>query len=263
MNLLKLAEVSHSYFSEHGYTKALQAISFSVKRGEFVSILGPSGCGKSTILSIIGRLLTHTSGEIYIQDEPLNTSDLEIGYMLQQDYLFPWKTVRENVLLGPKIQKRQNKITEERAEQLLHQVGLAGVLHQYPKELSGGMRQRAALVRTLMNNPEIFLLDEPFSSLDFQTKLKLEDLVATMLKNYNKTTLLVTHDIGEAIAMSDRIIIMKANPGRIATIYNVDDDLRKEMPMDARKHPSYQSLFDTIWKELEEQETKEKSGEVT
>ncbi|MCF3943491.1 ABC transporter ATP-binding protein [Oceanobacillus alkalisoli] len=258
MTILKLAGISHHYFSKNGYTKALEDISFSLERGEFISILGPSGCGKSTILSIIARLLQHTSGDIFIHEVPIKESKEEIGYMLQQDYLFPWKTVLQNVLLGPKIQKREDEAIEDRANVLLQEVGLSNVKNQYPTELSGGMRQRAALVRTLMNNPEIFLLDEPFSSLDFQTKLKLEDLVATILNQYEKTTILVTHDIGEAIAMSDRIIMMEANPGRIVKIYDVPTELRAESPIVARKHDAFQPIFDTIWQELEK---KEKSGE--
>lgn len=263
MMILKLQQVSHYYFSKNGYTKSLENISFQVQPGEFISLLGPSGCGKSTILSIIAKLLKYTSGNILIHNEPLEESDAEIGYMLQQDYLFPWKTILDNILLGPKIQSRKDHATEVKAKQLLKEVGLGEVLHQFPDELSGGMRQRAALVRTLMNNPEIFLLDEPFSSLDYQTKLKLEELVANTLSHYRKTTMLVTHDIGEAIAMSDRIIIMTANPGRISKTYEVPIELRNESPMLARKHPKFQSLFDKIWKELEEDEKViEELGEV-
>jgi len=261
MTVLELTGVHHSYFSTKGYTRAIQDINFSVEKGEFISLLGPSGCGKSTILSIIGRLIQPTSGDIWIDNEKLEKSNAEIGYMLQQDYLFPWKTIWDNVLLGPKVQQRQTEEIESRAKELLHQVGLDGVLTDYPKELSGGMRQRAALVRTLMNDPEIFLLDEPFSSLDFQTKLKLEDLVAAILKKYNKTTILVTHDIGEAIAMSDRIIMMRANPGSIHKVYEVNEALRNETPMNARKHQAYQPLFDTIWQEFEQHESNHKLGE--
>lgn len=256
MAILKLHQVSHHYFSKKGYTKALENISFSIQQGEFISLLGPSGCGKSTILSIIAKLMKHTSGRIDIHGEALHESNIEVGYMLQRDYLFPWKTIIDNVLLGPKIQKREDQATEARAKEMLEEVGLGNVLQQYPDSLSGGMRQRAALVRTLMNDPEIFLLDEPFSALDYQTKLKLEDLVAAILKNYYKTTILVTHDIGEAIAMSDRIIIMTANPGRIARIYDVPLELRNETPMLARKHPKFQLLFDKIWQELEDKESR-------
>jgi NitT/TauT family transport system ATP-binding protein len=261
MRILKLEQVSHYYFSTNSYTKALENISFSIEKSEFISLLGPSGCGKSTILSIIARLMKHTTGNIYIHDALIEESNAEVGYMLQQDYLFPWKTILDNILLGPKIQKRKNVNTIEQAEKLLKEVGLEQVLHQFPGELSGGMRQRAALIRTFMNDPEIFLLDEPFSSLDYQTKLKLEELVAEILANYNKTTVLVTHDIGEAIAMSDRIIMMTANPGKIATIYDVPIELRNQSPMAARKHPKFQILFDKIWQELEGVKSLEKSGE--
>lgn len=251
MSILKLEQVSHHYFSKNSYTKALEDISFAIQPGEFISLLGPSGCGKSTILSIIARLVKHTSGKIYINEQSLNDSNEEIGYMLQQDYLFPWKTILENVLLGPKIQNRKQETIQNKAIDLLKEVDLENVHDQYPEALSGGMRQRAALVRTLINDPQIFLLDEPFSSLDFQTKLKLEELVANILTSYHKTTILVTHDIGEAIAMSDRIILMKAKPGRISHIYDVPIELRNHTPMFARKHPKFQVLFDEIWNDLE------------
>lgn len=262
MTMLELQQVSHYYFSKNSYTKALENISFSVQAGEFISLLGPSGCGKSTILSIIARLMQHTSGNIKINDASIEKSDAEIGYMLQQDYLFPWKTILDNILLGPKIQKRYDESVEAQAKKLLKEVGLGNVLKQYPAELSGGMRQRAALARTLMNDPAIFLLDEPFSSLDYQTKLKLEELVANTLRNYHKTTILVTHDIGEAIAMSDRIIILTANPGRISTIYEVPIELRIESPMLVRKHQKFQPLFDKIWQKLEAAKINEESGEA-
>ncbi|MHA6252298.1 ABC transporter ATP-binding protein [Oceanobacillus sp. CAU 1775] len=251
MSILKLENVSHHYFSTDNYKKALDNISFSIQPGEFISLLGPSGCGKSTILSIIAKLVTNTSGDIYLNGKNLKETKDEIGYMLQQDYLYPWKTILENVLLGPKIQNRETKEITQKAIDMLKEVDLENVHDQYPESLSGGMRQRAALVRTLINDPEIFLLDEPFSSLDFQTKLKLEELVANILKNYHKTTILVTHDIGEAIAMSDRIILMKANPGRISHIYEVPIELRDHSPMLARKHPKFQGLFDEIWSDLE------------
>lgn len=257
MAALKLDQVSHYYFSEKGYVKALENISFTAEQGEFISLLGPSGCGKSTILSIIARLIKHTSGKVSIHNKDLEDSSIEIGYMLQQDYLFPWKTILENVLLGPKIQKRENPEIKARAKKLLQEVGLEDVLNRYPDSLSGGMRQRAALVRTLMIDPEAFLLDEPFSALDYQTKLKLEDLVSKILKSYNKTAILVTHDIGEAVAMSDRIIIMSAKPGKISKVYHVPIELRNETPMLARKHPKFQLLFDKIWQELEDNNRQE------
>ncbi|WP_164668298.1 ABC transporter ATP-binding protein [Virgibacillus doumboii] len=254
MSFLTLENVSHHYFSKKSYTKALDNISFSVNEGEFVALLGPSGCGKSTILSIIAGIIEQTAGSVHLNQQPLSKSDLAIGYMLQQDYLFPWKTIINNVLIGPKIVNDQTKETKEKALTLLEEVGLSGVAQDYPNSLSGGMRQRVALVRTLITDPKILLLDEPFSALDYQTKLKLEDLVSQLLKTYNKTAVLVTHDIGEAIAMSDRIILMDANPGCIAKTFEVPLELRNEMPFLVRRHPKYQILFDKIWKELNKNE---------
>ncbi|ALX48436.1 ABC transporter ATP-binding protein [Lentibacillus amyloliquefaciens] len=255
MSFLTLDHVSHHYFSKKTYTKALENISFSVKDGEFVALLGPSGCGKSTILSIIAGIIEHTAGNIYVGDQPLHKSELDIGYMLQQDYLFPWKSILDNVLIGPKINRDHSSETKERAADLLRQVGLPNMEESYPDSLSGGMRQRVALVRTLITNPNILLLDEPFSALDYQTKLKLENLVWDLLHMYKKTSVLVTHDIGEAIAMSDRLILMNANPGSIAKTFEVPIELRNEEPFLARRHPKYQLLFDKVWEELEKSET--------
>lgn len=253
MSFLSLDRVSHYYFSKDTYTKAIDSISFSAEEGEFLALLGPSGCGKSTLLSIISGIMKQTEGNVRIDGRDIRESEKEIGYMLQQDYLFPWKTILENVLIGPTInKKKQTEDLRQQASRLLKEVGLPQVENKYPGELSGGMRQRAALVRTLITEPKILLLDEPFSALDFQTKLNLEDLVSNLLKMYRKTAILVTHDIGEAIAMSDRIIMMDANPGRIAKIYEVPAPLREALPFHARKHPEYQALFDQIWNELEE-----------
>ncbi|GGB36927.1 putative ABC transporter ATP-binding protein YtlC [Lentibacillus populi] len=259
MSFLTLEHVSHHYFSKKSYTKALEDISLSVKDGEFVALLGPSGCGKSTILSIIAGIIKQTTGEVLLEGKPVPESELAIGYMLQQDYLFPWKTIIENVLIGPKIGHKKTNDIKEKALELLEEVGLANVADAYPGSLSGGMRQRVALVRTLITNPKILLLDEPFSALDYQTKLKLEDLVSELLRSYQKTAVLVTHDIGEAISMSDRILLMNANPGSITTVFEVPIELRNEKPFFVRRHPKYQLLFDKIWEALNKEDaTKEK-----
>ncbi|WP_047979676.1 ABC transporter ATP-binding protein [Ornithinibacillus contaminans] len=255
MSFLTLEHVNHHYFTKDSYTKALEDISFSVKEGEFIALLGPSGCGKSTILSIVAGIMEHTSGKVLHNNKPITESGLAIGYMLQQDYLFPWKTILDNVLLGPTIQDTVNAEISEKTEQLLAEVGLDNVANQYPSSLSGGMRQRVALVRTLITDPKILLLDEPFSALDFQTKLKLEDLVFKLLHAYKKTAILVTHDIGEAIAMSDRIIIMGTSPGKIVKIVEVPIELRNEMPFLVRRHPKYQPIFDKVWEELNKNES--------
>ncbi len=262
MTFLTLDNVSHYYFSSTGYTKALEEISLSIKEGEFVSIIGPSGCGKSTILSIIARLMKQTEGEIKLRDEPLIDSSLNIGYMLQQDYLFPWKTVLNNILLGPKISVNITDKTKETARKLLEDVNLSHTENVYPSELSGGMRQRIALVRTLITDPEILLFDEPFSALDYVTKLKLENLVAKLMKTYNKTAILVTHDLGEAISMSDRIFLMEATPGRIAKTFTVPEDLRNKAPFFVRRHPKYQPIFDEIWKHLSDDMSDETERKV-
>ncbi|WP_067725643.1 ABC transporter ATP-binding protein [Oceanobacillus damuensis] len=262
MSFLDLDHVSHHYFSKNSYTKALNNISMSVKEGEFIALLGPSGCGKSTLLSIMAGIIPNTEGRVLLQGKEIGDSEMGIGYMLQQDYLFPWKTIIDNVLLGPKINQTTSDELKERAVKLLEEVGLKDVSEKYPNELSGGMRQRAALVRTLINDPKILLLDEPFSALDYQTKLKLEDLVSDLLKTYHKTAILVTHDIGEAIAMSDRIFMMDSNPGTIAKTYNVPLELRNEIPFLSRRHPKYQILFDKIWDELEAKEAGKKVVEL-
>lgn len=255
MSFLTLDQLSHHYFSEKSYTQALDNISLSIKQGEFVSILGPSGCGKSTILSIIAGIVEQTTGEVILEERPIKETSLAIGYMLQQDYLFPWKSILQNVLIGPKINGSVTSEIKSKAHDLLAEVGLPNVSDAYPSSLSGGMRQRAALVRTLLTDPKLLLLDEPFSALDYQTKLKLEDLVFQLLQAYEKTSILVTHDIGEAIAMSDRIILMASNPGRISTTFDVPLEVRNITPFEARKHPKYQMLFDRIWKELDIHET--------
>ena len=226
-------------------------MSLQVEEGEFISILGPSGCGKTTLLSIIAGLLDPIDGIVFLDGEPITTKTSSMGYMLQQDYLFPWKTIEENIMLGLHIRRIYDEQMKEHTLNLLKQVGLHGVEEQYPRELSGGMRQRAALVRTLATDPKILLLDEPFSALDYQTKLKLEELVFNLLNKYKKTSLLVTHDIEEAIAMSDRIYLLQANPGKIAKIFIVPESIRSLSPLEARHHYDFPALFQDIWKELE------------
>ena len=247
MSYLQIEHVSHLFFNRHGFTKALEDVDCAIEEGEFVSILGPSGCGKSTLLSILAGITEETFGQISLQQKPLKQSKEKIGYMLQQDYLFPWKTIMDNILLGPKVQKAQLIEAIEKAHTLLEEVGLPDISEQYPHALSGGMRQRVALVRTLMNDPSIFLLDEPFSALDYFTKLKLEDLIATILKEYHKTTILVTHDIGEAISMSDRIFILSKQPGKLVETIEIPAELRQETPFLSRRHPTYQPIFDKVW----------------
>jgi NitT/TauT family transport system ATP-binding protein len=251
MSFLKLDHIHHTYFTKTSATTALSDITLEVEEGEFISFLGPSGCGKTTLLSIIAGLFQPTEGTILLENRPVNKSKNKIGYMLQQDYLFPWKTIEENILLGLKIFGTEDSGKKEYAFSLLEEMGLKGYEKQYPKQLSGGMRQRVALVRTLVTEPKLLMLDEPFSALDYQTKLRLEDLVSETLKSFGKTAILVTHDIGEAIAMSDRIYLFSARPGQIHHSFEVPKELRELSPFQARNHENYTLLFQEIWKELE------------
>lgn len=251
MSFLQVQQIHHTYFTKATATTALSDISLTVEEGEFVSLLGPSGCGKTTLLSIISSLLKPTQGTVLLENEPVTTAKNQIGYMLQQDYLFPWKTIEENIFMGLKLSKQLNDKTKSAALNLLNQIGLTGVEKQLPRQLSGGMRQRVALVRTLATEPKLLMLDEPFSALDYQTKLKLEDLVSKILDEFGKTAILVTHDIGEAIAMSDRIFLLSPSPGKIYKTFTMPEELTKLSPFEARNHELYQSIFQTIWKEME------------
>jgi NitT/TauT family transport system ATP-binding protein len=251
MSFLEINNVYHTYFTKTSASTALSDVSIQIEEGEFISFLGPSGCGKTTLLSIIAGLITPTEGQVYLEKKPIKHSSYKIGYMLQQDYLFPWKTIGENILLGLKLSHRLNDETRKHTLDLLQKMGLSHVENQTPKQLSGGMRQRVALVRTLATEPRILMLDEPFSALDYQTKLKLEDLVANTLSYFGKTAILVTHDIGEAIAMSDKIYLFAANPGRIHKLFIVPEELKNCTPFEARNHEQFPKVFQTIWKELE------------
>ncbi len=239
------------YVTKREATLALDSISLTVEDGEFVSILGPSGCGKTTLLSIIAGLLTPTSGHITIGDQEIKKTNTSMGYMLQQDYLFPWRTIEDNLMLGLNIRRSYSESTKREALNWLQQLGLGDKKDLYPNQLSGGMRQRVALVRMLATNPSLMLLDEPFSALDYQTKLKLEDLVFQTLKSEKKTAVLVTHDIGEAIAMSDRVVLLSPRPGRIYKVFEIPKDIANILPFEARQHQHFNEQFQIIWKEME------------
>lgn len=256
--LLQLKSVGQTYFSKTSATTALEDISLSVQEGEFISLLGPSGCGKSTLLSMIAGLLTPTVGSVTVNNQVVTSPHPKIGYMLQQDYLFPWKTIQDNITLGLKLRNQHSLENVQAAVKLLKEIGLDHTLTKYPSELSGGMRQRVALVRTLATQPKILLLDEPFSALDYQTKLKLEDLVSSTLREHGKTAILVTHDIGEAIAMSDTVILLSTNPGRIFRTFKMPEKLRTLPPFEARQHPDFSATFQQIWEELEHIEQNDK-----
>lgn len=253
---VQLFHVSQVYVNEQGASLAIDKISLTVEQGEFVSLVGPSGCGKTTILSIIAGLLAPSAGEVRISGTAVNGPNIKVGYMLQQDYLFPWRTIYQNAIIGLELTGQLNEQGIDRVVQLLDDMGLNTFRDAYPNQLSGGMRQRVALVRTLATEPDLLLLDEPFSALDYQTKLKLEDLLVRTLKARHKTAILVTHDLSEAIAMSDRVIVLGRNPGTIRKQFYIPERIRAEEPFRAREQPGFHALFNDIWQQLESTEEK-------
>jgi NitT/TauT family transport system ATP-binding protein len=240
-----------TYQSPDGEINALENVNFSVTDGEFVSIVGPSGCGKSTLLSIISGLLAPTSGRVFLYGEQLSGPSKKAGYMLQKDHLFEWRTILQNVLLGVEIQKLITPQIKEKAVTFLQTYGLYEFRNNYPDQLSGGMRQRAALIRTLMTDPRILLLDEAFSALDYQTRLAVTEDIYTIIKKEKKTAILVTHDIAEAISMADRVIVLSYRPGTVKKIYNISLTCSKRTPLSSREAPEFRCFFQDIWKELD------------
>ena len=249
--MLNINHLSYSYHSLNGETEAINDLSFRVYDGEFVAFVGPSGCGKSTLLSLIAGLLTPTSGNILINNMDAKAAGKNIGYMLQKDHLLEWRSTIKNITLGLEI---QNKLTESSyimINQMLSTYGLVKFQNAKPSELSGGMRQRAALIRTLLLEPDILLLDEPFSALDYQTRLEVSDDIWGIIKKEKKTAILITHDISEAISMADRVYILSGRPARVKKIVDINlsvDGIRT--PLRARSAPEFASYFNQIWKEL-------------
>lgn len=248
--LLELRDINYAYHSINGETYALSNISFSVEDGEFIAVVGPSGCGKSTLLSLICGLLPPESGTILLRGREMKDSHTEIGYMLQKDHLFEWRSIYKNVILGLEIQNKTTDEAKERVEEMLYTYGLSKFRDSRPSELSGGMRQRAALIRTLALNPDLLLLDEPFSALDYQTRLSVCDDIASIIKKEHKTAILVTHDLSEAISVADRVIVLTARPANIKAIVPVQIDIPDRTPLNSRNAPEFKDYFNRIWKEL-------------
>ena len=248
--LLEVSHVCYSYHTLSGETQALTDITFSVEEGEFLAVVGPSGCGKSTLLSLLAGLMQPEQGTIHISQSPVSRRQTNIGYMLQKDHLFEWRTVYQNVILGLEIQKRQTAENLAHVEQMLKDYGLAAFKGSRPSELSGGMRQRAALIRTLALDPSLLLLDEPFSALDYQTRLNVCDDVYQSIKKEKKSAILVTHDLSEAISMADRILILSKRPAKICRIISVQFQETELTPMKKRQAPEFKDYFNEIWKEL-------------
>lgn len=251
--ILKLENVSLTYQSEIGETQAIKNLNFTVSKGEFISIIGPSGCGKTTILSMIAGLLKPTLGRIILNDEEIIKPNRSVGYMLQRDELFPWRTIEKNAYLPLEIKKLKEEKYKVFVKNLLEKYGLKDFMKAYPSEISGGMRQRVALIRTLASNPDVLLLDEPFSALDYQTRLSVCDDVYKIITLEKKTAILVTHDISEALSMSDRVIVLTKRPAEIFNehVYNYDKTI---MPLKRREDKNFGKEFEILWSELNYEE---------
>ena len=242
--ILEVKNVGKKYQNKEGEVQALKNVNFRVKKGEFVSIIGPSGCGKSTLLSIIAGLEEKTEGE------KIEGISSKIGYMLQRDCLLEWKNILSNTLFGVEIKGIKTKENIEYVNGLLKKYNLYDFKNKYPSELSGGMRQRVALIRTLAVKPKILLLDEAFSALDYQTRIMVTEDIYSILKKENITTIMVTHDISEAISMADRVLVLSKRPGTIKDIHKINFEIENRTPINCRQSPKFSKYFDTLWKEL-------------
>ena len=248
---VKIENISKCYHTPDGEICALRNISLEAREGEFIGIVGPSGCGKSTLLSIIAGLLKPSGGSISIFGEPLRGVNPRVGYMLQRDSLFEWRSIYKNTVLGLEI---QNQLTPDRirdVDNLLTKYGLASFREHKPSQLSGGMRQRVALIRTLAVNPDILLLDEAFSALDYQTRLAVNDDIYQIIKSEGKTAIMVTHDIAEAIIMSERLYVMSKRPGEIKLAMDIQFGMNRRTPLQSREASEFRSYFNRVWRELD------------
>lgn len=243
--LLSIKELTKNYHTKKQAVQAIDNINLNIYDKDFIVLVGPSGCGKSTILSIIGGLEKKSEGEINFSKK-----DPAIGYMFQEDALFPWLNVLDNCLLGLKVQNKLTINSEKYVKKLLQKYDLLDFEKSYPNELSGGMRQRVALIRTLATKPDILLLDEPFSALDYQTRLSVSDDVYKIIKNEEKTALMVTHDIAEAISMGDKVIVLSKRPSTIKNTYEIDIK-NKTIPSENRNRPEFINYYNLIWKDFD------------
>ena len=248
--IVAIEGIRKTYQTVEGEVEALGGITLHMEEGTFLSIVGPSGCGKSTLLDIVAGLEKADSGKVLLRGEEVRGVSPLVGYMPQKDELFPWRSIRENVLLGLELKGEKNGARREAVEELLRRYGLADFADAAPNQLSGGMRQRSALIRTLATDPALLLLDEPFSALDYQTRIAVSDDIHAIIRQEKKTAIPVTHDISESIAMSDVVAVMSARPGRLKAVHELTE-FRGLSPMERRDHPCFRGWFNTIWKELE------------
>lgn len=250
--MVQIKDIAVTYYTLEEETEALKNLNLDIYQGEIVSIVGPSGCGKSTLLSIIAGLLKPSSGYVKINGITVDKPSEDIGYMFQKDQLLEWRNILQNVVIGLEVQGKLNKDATELAKTMLINYGLGDFLNSYPYQLSGGMRQRVALIRTLLLEPYLLLLDEPFSALDYQTRLAISDEIGLILKKEQKTAILVTHDIAEAISMSDRVVILSNRPAQVKEIIDIEltcGDIRS--PLKCREAPEFRHYFNKIWRELD------------
>lgn len=247
---LTLEHIQKIYQDEVGETLAIQDFSYTFLPNTFTSLIGPSGCGKSTLLSIIAGLEKPSSGQILFNDTPVSERHFPIGYMLQKDYLLEWRTIFQNIILGLEIQHRLDEEAIAYVTELLKKYDLYEFRNKFPSQLSGGMRQRVALIRTLATNPSILLLDEAFSALDYQTRLSVTEDVYAIIRNEKKTTIMVTHDIPESISMSDNVIVLTPRPTNIKMVIPIRFSIENRTPLLCRECSEFNFYFDQIWKEL-------------
>lgn len=254
-HLLELKNIGFSYHSLHGETKALDNISFGVKEGEFLAIVGPSGCGKSTLLSIIAGLLKPEEGTITVNNPDGSLRYPKVGYMLQHDHLLDWRSVFQNVILGLEIHHDLSSENLAYVNQLLDEYGLGAFKSKRPSELSGGMKQRAALIRTLALKPELLLLDEAFSALDYQTRLIVSADICNLIRQTGKTVIMITHDLSEAVRLADRVLVLSGRPARIKKEIPIHLTITEYSPLAAMNAPEFNDYFNLLWKELNDENT--------
>lgn len=251
--LLEFFNVNYSYHTISCETQALNDVSFKLNKNEFISFVGPSGCGKTTLLNLIAGLLPVSSGRIEMNGMPREESNINIGYMLQKDHLLEWRSIYRNLTLGLEIQHKLDQVHLEIIDDLLKTYGLWDFRNAYPRQLSGGMRQRAALIRTLALSPEILLLDEPFSALDYQTRLNVSNDIGSIIKEKGISTLLVTHDLAEAISMADRVIVLSKRPSTVKSIIPIQLSINPRTPKNARNAPEFNMYYNQIWEAVHDE----------
>ena len=245
--ILEIKDLSHSYHNMEGETPALSHLSYTMQKGEFVSIVGPSGCGKSTLLSLI-------CGLMHPEEVTVELHGKQMGYMLQKDHLLEWRSIYKNIVLGLEIRHSLTSETKHKVQEYLNQYGLADFANARPSELSGGMRQRVALIRTLILEPDLLLLDEPFSALDYQTRLNVADDIGQIIRREKRSAILVTHDLSEAISLGDKVLVLTERPASIKKVIPLHFELKEDTPLNRRNAPEFKTYFNMVWKELNENE---------